>query len=101
MKLSEIPTRNASPVMAFCYPPTEEIEITSTCIQSNLQPLVNLTAWRLSIYQVEDLMRLKQEERDGLKIIWKWGGDGSQQSQCKQKFENDAHANIYQSCLYF
>lgn len=42
---------------------------------------------------------LKEQERESLKLITKWGCDGSHQSQFKQKFANDADsdANLFQS----
>ncbi|CAH1099488.1 unnamed protein product [Psylliodes chrysocephalus] len=47
------------------------------------------------------LLSFKEQEQNNLKIICKWGCDGSQQSQFKQKFKNDADsdANIFQSCF--
>ncbi|CAH0552735.1 unnamed protein product [Brassicogethes aeneus] len=84
-----------------CYPPQEECRVSSTGAESNLQSLVDLTMKSLSIVLEEVLLTLKKHERDSLKLICKWGCDGSQQTQYKQKFENDANsdANIFQSCF--
>lgn len=84
-----------------CYPPEKDIKVTSTSAESNLQPLVDLTVKRLAMYLQEILMKLEEGERDSIKIICKWGCDGSQQSQYKQIFESDADsdANIFQSCF--
>lgn len=80
-----------------CYPPKETIRITATCVESDLQCLMNLTVRRLSLYLEEVLMTLNEVERNNLQIICKWGCDGSQQAQYKQKFNNDADsdANIF------
>lgn len=84
-----------------CYPAPEDCKVTSTTAESNLQALVDLTARRLSTYLEDVLLTLTEEERQGLKLICKWGCDGSQQSRYKQKMENDADsdANIFQSCF--
>ncbi|XP_050301716.1 uncharacterized protein LOC126739931 [Anthonomus grandis grandis] len=84
-----------------CYPPTEECNVTNSSAESNLQALVDLTVMRLSTYLNEVLITLREEEKDSLKVICKWGCDGSQQCQFKQTFENDADsgANIFQSCF--
>lgn len=82
-----------------CYPPAESCRVTSTYAETDLQPLVDHTVRRLSIFLEEVLTTLKEQERESLKLISKWGCDGSQQSQFKQKFVNDADsdANIFQS----
>ncbi|CAH1105745.1 unnamed protein product [Psylliodes chrysocephalus] len=76
-----------------CYPPAESCRVISTCAERDLQSLVDLTVTRLSIFLEEVLILLKEQERDNLKIICKWGCDGFQQSQFKQKFENDADSD--------
>lgn len=84
-----------------CYPPPEACIVTSTSAESQLQPLVDVTVKRLSQFLEEVLLTIEEEERNTLKIICKWGCDGSQQSQFKQKFDNeaDSDANIFQSCF--
>ncbi|XP_057654572.1 uncharacterized protein LOC130892899 [Diorhabda carinulata] len=77
----------------MCYPPSEEIRVTAKCVECNLQPLIDLTIKRLSMYLEGILISIKEEERDNLKIICKRDCDGSQQSQYKQKFENDSDSN--------
>lgn len=82
-----------------CYPPPESCRVTSTYAEIDLQPLIDHTVRRLSIYLEEVLTTLKEQERESLKLITKWGCDGSHQSQFKQKFANDADsdANLFQS----
>lgn len=84
-----------------CYPPPESCRVTSSYAETDLQPLVDHTVGRLSIFLEEVLTTLKTQERESLKLFSKWGCDGSQQSQFKQKFTNDADsdANIFQSCF--
>lgn len=50
---------------------------------------------------IDVLDRSTKEERENLELILKWGCDGSQQLQFKQKFQNtiDSDANIFQSSL--
>lgn len=82
-----------------CYPPKDLVRVTATCAESNLQSLIDLTVTRLSQYLEDVLMRIKEKDRNSLKVICKWGCDGSQQAQFKQKFLNDADsdANIFMS----
>ena len=56
---------------------------------------------RLAEFLEEVLSTVVEQERATLKIICKWGCDGSQQSQYKQKFDDelDSDANIFQSCF--
>lgn len=84
-----------------CYPPPEKLTVTSTGAEAELQPLVDLTIRRLSEYLEEVLITLNAQERQTLKLICKWGCDGSQQSQFKQKLDNDLDSdmNIFQSCF--
>lgn len=86
-----------------CYPPPEACTVTSTCAEAQLQPLIDLTIRRLSEYLEEVLITLKDKERETLKLICKWGCDGSQQSQYKQKFDSDSDMdtdmNLFQSCF--
>lgn len=64
-----------------CYPPQESCTITSTSAETQLQPLMDVTIRFLSEYLEEVLITLKEQERESLTIISKWGCDGSQQSQ--------------------
>lgn len=84
-----------------CYPPQESCTVTSTSAEAQLQPLVDVTVRRLSEYLEEVLITLKEQERENLTIINKWGCDGSQQSQYKQKLDSDidSDSNIFQSCF--
>ncbi|CAH2100533.1 unnamed protein product [Euphydryas editha] len=81
-----------------CYPPKESYEVTETCTQVNFQDLLNHTAIRLLTYLKDVLRDLRPDECDSLELFCKWGCDGSQQAQFKQKMENDAtDSNIFQS----
>ncbi|GBP70311.1 hypothetical protein EVAR_52330_1 [Eumeta japonica] len=83
-----------------CYPPPETSTVTSTCAETQLQPLIDITVKRLSEF-LEVLLTIKEQERKTLKLICKWGCDGSQQAQYKQKLDNedDSDANIFHSCF--
>lgn len=84
-----------------CYPQKESYRVTETCAEIKLQHLLNHTVTRLLTYLQEILTDLTQEERNTLELICKWGCDGSQQSQFKQKMQNNdaSDSNIFQSCL--
>ena len=84
-----------------CYPQQESYRVTETCAEVKLQHLLNHTVTRLLTYLQDILIDLTQEERDTFELISKWGCDGSQQSQFKQKMQNDdaTDSNIFQSCL--
>lgn len=84
-----------------CYPIRESYKIIATCAEINLQDLLNHTIERLTLYLQEILQNLNNEDRNTLELIYKWGCDGSQQVQHKQKFENisDSDTNLFQSCL--
>lgn len=84
-----------------CYPNEQAIRVTETCAEIVLQDLLNHTCLRLCKYLEEIIDACTEEEKANLKLIVKWGCDGSQQSQYKQKFENntDSDANIFQSSL--
>lgn len=81
-----------------CYPSNEFFSVTETCAEVNLQGIMNHTAERLLIHLEDVLKTLSDNERD-LQMICKWGCDGSQQAQFKQKFENDSgcDSHIFQS----
>lgn len=81
-----------------CYPPKESYEVTETYAQINPQYLLNHTASRLLTYLKDVLCDLSIEECNSLELISKWGCDGSQQAQFKQKMENNAlDSHIFQS----
>ncbi|GBN17792.1 hypothetical protein AVEN_2992-1 [Araneus ventricosus] len=82
-----------------CYPDKESYKISETCAEINSQDLLNLTVARLLMYLDEVMETISEEERCDLILICKWGCDGSQQAQYKQKFENDSSsdAHVFQS----
>lgn len=84
-----------------CYPKEQSISVTETCADIILQDLLDHTSLRLCKYLAEVIETCTVEEKNNLQLITKWGCDGSQQSQYKQKFENmtDSDANIFQSSL--
>lgn len=84
-----------------CYPPKSSITVSETIAEVNLQDLLNHTVTRLLTYLKETLSHLTEEELGSLELIYKWGCDGSQQSQFKQKMQNEdaTDSNIFQSCL--
>lgn len=84
-----------------CYPDEQLIRVTETCAAVILQNLLNHTCIRLCKYLAPVLETCTDEEKINLQLITKWGCDGSQQLQYKQKFENntDSDANIFQSSL--
>lgn len=85
-----------------CYPEEESIHVTETSAEVKLQALLNHTALRLYKYIAEVVnTSCTEEEKQNMVLISKWGCDGSQQTQYKQKFENhgDSDANIFQSSL--
>lgn len=84
-----------------CYPSKSSITVTEKIAEVNLQDLLNHTVTRLLTYLKENLSNLSEEELGSLELIYKWGCDGSQQSQFKQKMQNEDYSdsNIFQSCL--
>lgn len=81
-----------------CYPNKESYRVTETCVEIKLQSLMDHTATRL-LTHIEEVLPLDEEERRSLLIMCKWGCDGAQQAQFKQKFEcdSDSDANLFQS----
>lgn len=73
-----------------CYPIRESYTVTATCAEVNLQDLLNHTIERLTLYLQEVIENLSNEDRNTLQLICKWGCDGSQQVQYKQKFDNSS-----------
>lgn len=83
-----------------CYPNKDAYRVTETCAETKLENLLEHTARRLILYLGNDILdTLTDLERKNLVMICKWGCDGSQQIQYKQKFENDASSdsNLFQS----
>lgn len=82
-----------------CYPDEQSMRVTETCAEVKLQDLLDHTSLRLCKYLESVLETISEEKKENLQLIVKWGCDGSQQSQYKQKFENniDSDANIFQS----
>ncbi|XP_063221512.1 uncharacterized protein LOC134535904 [Bacillus rossius redtenbacheri] len=82
-----------------CYPSKDSIVVSETKAEVKLQSLLDHISSRLCKYLEEVLQVLSSEEKPNLELISKWGCDGSQQTQFKQKFENiaDSDANIFQS----
>lgn len=64
------------------------MRVTETCAEINLQDLLDHTSARLCMYLDEVLDSLNEEEISFLELLSKWGCDGSQQQQFKQKFGN-------------
>lgn len=84
-----------------CYPDKESITVTETLAEIKLQSLMDHTVSRLLTDLYEVVKTLDEEERSALELICKWGCDGAQQAQFKQKFEcdSDSDANLFQSSL--
>lgn len=81
-----------------CYPPKS---VSETVAEVKLQDLVDHTTSRLCKYLEPGLQQYVQGRDTDLTLIYKWGCDGSTQSQYKQKFEEDGNsdANIFLSSL--
>ncbi|CAH2088846.1 unnamed protein product [Euphydryas editha] len=84
-----------------CYPDEQSMTVTETCVEVKLQDLLNHISLRLCKYLEPVIENISKEEKASLRLIIKWGCDGSQQSQYKQKFESftDTDANIFQNSL--
>lgn len=82
-----------------CYADPESYRVTATCAEIQLQALLNHTSERLITYLEDVLNILAVDDCNSLQLIYKWGCDGLQQSQYKQKFENncDSDTNIFQN----
>ena len=78
-----------------CYPDEESFKITETCAEINVKDLLHLTVSRLLISLGDVLETISDEERCAFILRCKWGCDGSQQAQYKQKFENDSYSDAY------
>ncbi|CAH1099302.1 unnamed protein product [Psylliodes chrysocephalus] len=84
-----------------CYPDEASMCVTETCSEVRLQALLDHTVLRLHKYVAEVVETCSEKEKQNMVLISKWGCDGSQQTQYKQKFQNitDSDANIFQSSL--
>lgn len=84
-----------------CYPHEDSMRVTETCAEIKLQALLDHTALRLFKYVEDVIVTCTEIEKRNMVLISKWGCDGSQQTQYKQKFHNrtDSDANIFQSSL--
>lgn len=83
------------------YPAEDSIKVTETSFEVGLQALLDHTALRLILYLKEVIDTLSEFEKKHLKLISKWGCDGSHQTTFKQKFTNtdDTDANVFLSSL--
>lgn len=84
-----------------CYPNSDAYTVTETHCEINLQDLLDHTTTRLVQYLQEVIDTLNENEARSLQLITKWGCDGSQQTEYKQKFEHtdDTDSNIFQSSM--
>lgn len=84
-----------------CYPKEESINVTETSVEIKLQDLLDHTVSRLCTYLQEVFNDFTEGEKRNLELITKWGCDGSQQAEYKQKFQNDTDndAHIFLSSL--
>ncbi|CAH0560531.1 unnamed protein product [Brassicogethes aeneus] len=81
-----------------CYPPKN---VSETVAEVKLQDLVDHTTSRLCKYLEPVFQQSIQSTDTDLVLIYKWGCDGSTQTQYKQKFEEDGNsdANIFLSSI--
>ena len=84
-----------------CYPRRESITVTESGASINLQDLLDLTVSRLAKFLEETLDALTREERSSLKMISKWGCDGSFQANFRQEFKvcGDSDGNVFQTTV--
>ena len=84
-----------------CYPNSDAYSVTANSAEINLQDLLKHTTSRLLLHlrEVVEMLTDCAEDMSTLTLVYKWGCDGSQQAQFKQRFENvsDSDANIFQS----
>lgn len=84
-----------------CYPDKESFHVTETVAEIKLQKLMDHTVSRLFVDLTEILDSLQEEEeRKQLVLLCKWGCDGAQQMEYKQKFHcnTDSDANLFEIC---
>lgn len=84
-----------------CYPDEESMIVIETYSEVQLQALLDHTALRIFKYIKKVVDTCSNEEKQNMVLISKWGCDGSQQMQYKQKFQNsnDSDRNIFQSAF--
>lgn len=83
------PYRVISEAKNECYPSKTDIIITESSAEVKLQALLNHTVTRILLTQGDVIKSLTPDNVNDLKLICKWGCDGSSgQSVYKQKFEN-------------
>ena len=70
-----------------CYPPEEARTVTENVANIKLQDILDLTISRLAMFLEEQLKSLSEDERANLRLISKWGCDGSRQALFMQPFE--------------
>lgn len=78
-----------------CYPDKSGYRVTETCAEVRLDSLLEHTNKRLLCYLKEVISELKDDEKENLSLISKWGCDGSQQAQYQQKFINESDSDKY------
>lgn len=85
-----------------CLPEKKAFTVTETLAEVKLQPLLDHTVSRLLNVQEEVIKSLPNEEVLKLTIISKWGFDGSNQTEFKQKFKcntTESDSNVFISSL--
>lgn len=85
-----------------CYPKREYITVTSTCAEVTLQALLDHTAKRLILTLESVIESLKDEELEKLRLLSKWGFDGSSgHSSYKQAFHGleASDSAVFISCI--
>ena len=82
-----------------CYPSTDSVTVTETTSDVRLQDLLDHTTSRLCDFLKDEISSLTDLERQTMTLLSKWGCDGSQQDQFKQKFEGSCStdASLFQS----
>lgn len=83
-----------------CYP--SDITVTETLAEVKLQSLIDHTCDRILKLQTDVINSLRSEESKNLRLICKWGCDGSSgHSEYKQKFTNaeSSDASIFLTSL--
>jgi hypothetical protein len=79
-----------------CYPKREAVSVTSKSAEVGLQALMDHSASRLCLYLNDEISeRFSPEELLNLELISKWGCDGSQQNQYKQKLQDDTDSGAF------
>lgn len=78
-----------------CYP--ESMTITEICAEVRLQALLEHTCIRIIQTQSDVINHFSDEQLKNLKLICKWGCDGSNQKEYKQMFEdnNSSDDNVF------